>query len=219
MQEEGPGVPAPPKRKRRWIWTAVVALLMVVAFVVGALIASRTELFPPQVDAEAAVGGTATPSSPSTQAGVAVWRGKFRSRTSQSYREEVCRTIWTGSVSFDVTPEEAVDGTGEAELVDATGCSSSGQPQIEGYVFNVGGELVGSRLRLSWNGFDRTGSGIVDSGGFAPTIADRGTTIALRAVPDANVVQEFTRRASTAEGVDDAESVTTLTVGCVSNCG
>ncbi len=170
-----PGASSPPRRAR-WRGPTLVALAMVAAFVVGMLIATRTELFPPQVDG-ALARAPASPGDPAaTQSGALRWDGTMTSRTSQRYSAGSCVTAWRSSMRIVAEPEGLVHGRGRARLAGEPRCPfPMSQPQIRGYEFDVGGRLDPQEgFRLSIERAEPT-RGIFDYGGFASITASRST--------------------------------------------
>jgi hypothetical protein len=143
---------------------------MAAAFAIGVLVASRTELFPPQVqggDGAAARSPTASPSATER------WRGRMATATRQYYSAGPCTTDWSSVFDVAVDPDGAVRGAGRARLRGDPRCPfPTSQPQISGYAFHVAGRFdPASGFRLSLSRFNAT-SGIFDYGGFASTMAE-----------------------------------------------
>jgi hypothetical protein len=202
----------------RWIWFAAVGALMLVAFAVGAYIASRTELFPPQVDAAAdVVPDPSGEPSPSPEPEVQRWRGTFTSRTEQWYREGVCRTPWAGAVVFTVGPGGVVEGRGRVGFGGTSDCAVPAAQQVRSYTFAIDGLVDGRGLTMRWRRFVPRG-GTIDLGGFGPTIADRGVTLAVALDADDGGRAQVRLRRNTAAGVPPARSETDLRVGCSGSC-
>jgi len=149
----------------------IVVLAMVVAFGVGAFAASRTELFPPQVE-----GGVPAPTDPPGDDGPSLgtaerWSGEMTSETSQAYREGACTSNWRSTMHLLVEADGSVRGSGRTRLLGEARCPfTGGQDQIEGYVFDVRGTLGDEAFQLRLGGFERTG-GNLDYGGFQITVA------------------------------------------------
>jgi hypothetical protein len=150
---------------------ALVILAMAIAFGIGAYIASRTELFPPQVE-----GGVPGPTDGLQEDGPGVgsfqrWRGTIRSETSQGYREGSCTSNWESDMDLIVESDGTVRGAGRTGLLGEARCPfAGGQDQIGGYVFAIGGAMDGGGFTLRLGGFERT-DGNLDYGGFQITIA------------------------------------------------
>lgn len=170
-----PGASSPAGRAR-WRGPMFVALAMVAAFGVGVLIASRTELFPPQVQG-ALARAPASPDHAATQFSALRWGGTMTSRTSQRYSAGSCVTVWRSSMRIVAEPDGLVGGRGRARLAGEPRCPfPMSQPQIRGYEFDVGGRLDPQEgFRLSIEGAEPT-RGIFDYGGFA-SIAASGSTL------------------------------------------
>jgi hypothetical protein len=154
----------------------LVLLAMVVAFAVGVLIASRSELFPPQVQG-ALAGAPAPPAGDAaTQPDALRWRGTMISRTSQRYSAGSCVTVWRSSMRIATEPDGVVRGRGRARLAGEPRCPfPMSQPQIRGYEFDVGGRLDPNEgFLFSIKRAEPTG-GIFDYGGFASIAAPAST--------------------------------------------
>ncbi len=207
------------RSRRGWAWAAVVAALMVVAFAIGAFVASRMELFPPQVDAAADVVPEPSGSGESVPPVSSSWEGTFSSRTLQGYTEGLCRTPWAGAITFEADDAGEIAGSGEVSVGGRPDCPFPlEQPQVDGYTFRVDGRIDGRRMRMRWLRFEPAAGGIVDHGGFGPTIADRNVEFRVRLRPDLTGTVRLVLRAETAEGVATARSRTRIRLGCVEGC-
>ena len=182
---EVPGEPAepaasPPPRGVRWRGPALVVLAMVVAFGVGVLVATRSELFPPQVQGALARGSASPDDHAATQSGSLRWRGAMTSRTSQRYSAGPCVTIWRSSMRIVTGVDGLVRGRGRARLAEEPICPfPMSQPQIRGYAFDVGGRLDPERgFRISLERVEPT-KGIFEYGGFA-SITASGSVLEAR---------------------------------------
>src|SRR5215210_542624 len=169
-----PGEPAgsPPPRGARWRGPALVVLAMVVAFGAGVLVATRTELFPPQVQGAPAHASASPDDDAVTQSGSLRWRGAMTSRTSQRYSAGSCVTVWRSSMRIVTEADGLVRGRGRARLARDPRCPfPMSQPQIRGYEFEVGGRLDPDKgFLLSLERVEPTG-GIFEYGGFASITA------------------------------------------------
>lgn len=165
-----PAVPSPPHR-RRWRGPTLVVLAMVAAFGVGVLIASRTELFPPQVQGALARAPASPDDHAASQSGLR-WGGTMTSRTSQRYSAGSCVTVWHSKMRIVAEPDGLVRGRGHARLAGEPRCPfPMSQPQIRGYEFDVGGRLdPQEEFRLSIERAEPT-RGIFDYGGFVSITA------------------------------------------------
>lgn len=162
-----------PAAGRPWRTPLLVLLAMVAAFVLGAFLASRSELFPPQVRGEEPTlsgGSTPTPAAEAER-----WRGSIAGTTSQSYSAGPCRTRWRAPIELVVRPDGAVEGEGRARLRGRPRCPfPTSQPQITAYELVLAGLLrAGERFELSVRRVRAT-DGLFDYGGFAAAIADPG---------------------------------------------
>jgi hypothetical protein len=163
---------SPPPRGVRWRGAALVVLAMVVAFGVGVLVATRTELFPPQVQGALARGSASPDDDAMTQSDSLRWRGAMTSRTSQRYSAGPCVTVWRSSMQIVTEGDGLVRGRGRARLAGDPICPfPMSQPQIRGYAFRVGGRLDPERgFLISLEGVEPT-RGIFEYGGFASITA------------------------------------------------
>jgi hypothetical protein len=170
VEPDEPGA-SPLRRGARWRGPALVVLAMVVAFCVGVLVATRTELFPPQVQG-ALPRGPASPGDSVTQSGSLRWRGAMTSRTSQRYSAGSCVTVWRSSMRIVTEVDGLVRGRGRSRLEGDPNCPfPMSQPQIRGYAFDVGGRLDPERgFLISLEGVEPT-KGIFEYGGFASITA------------------------------------------------
>jgi hypothetical protein len=171
-------------RPRRAVRVVLLLTAMVVAFALGAFVASRAELFPPQVQ-DGGVVGTGSPTADPGNGGDR-WRGTISSVTTQGYNLGDCETDWRSSVRLVVEPNGIVRGDGAARLSGKPRCPFViSQPQIEGYAFEVSGRVDGGRLRLELSNFQPT-AGILDYGGFQATVASVEPTLEITMTdPDA----------------------------------
>ena len=174
-----PGEPgaSPPRRGARWRGPALVVLAMVVAFGVGVLVATRTELFPPQVQGALPRGPASSGDDSVIQSGSLRWRGAMTSRTSQRYSAGSCVTVWRSSMRIVTEVDGLVRGRGRSRLAGDPICPfPMSQPQIRGYAFDVGGRLDPERgFLISLDAVEPT-KGIFEYGGFA-SIAASGSVL------------------------------------------
>jgi hypothetical protein len=172
---------SPPRRRARWRGPMLVLLAMVAAFAFGMLIASRSELFPPQVQGALGrapavqAGDAATHSDASPWQGT--WHGTMISRTSQRYSAGSCVTVWRSSMRIATGSDGVVRGVGRARLAERPRCPfPMSQPQIRGYELDVGGRLDPREgFLLSIERVEPT-EGIFEYGGFA-SIAASGSVL------------------------------------------
>lgn len=180
--ERRPGVPgepdaSSPRRRVRWRGPMLVVLAMVAAFAVGVLIASRSELFPPQVQGARPLAPASPAGDAATQPGALRWRGTMISTTSQRYSAGTCVTIWRSSMKLAIEPGGTVRGRGRARLAGKPRCPfPMSQPQIRGYEFDIGGRLDAQEgFLFSIEKVEPT-RGIFDYGGF-DSIAASGSIL------------------------------------------
>jgi hypothetical protein len=168
---------SPPSRGARWRGPALVVLAMVVAFGVGVLVATRTDLFPPQVQGALARGPASPGDHSVTQSGSLRWRGAMTSSTSQRYSAGSCVTVWRSSMRIVTEVDGLVRGRGRSRLEGDPNCPfPMSQPQIRGYAFDVGGRLDPERgFLISLERVEPT-KGIFEYGGFA-SIAAPGSVL------------------------------------------
>ena len=185
------------RRRRRWRGPLLVLLAMVVAFVIGALVGTRSELFPPQVEGDT---GAPTVSSSVGVPAAQRWAGVMTSVSSQEYSAGPCVTDWRSSLDLIVDATRTVRGTGHSRLVGKPRCPfPTTQPQIDGYDFDVRGRFdQEGGFSLSLEGFTAA-NGIFDYGGFATTMAASKTVLDLGIVGGAR-----------AQGRLESHSVTNL---------
>ncbi len=163
---------SPPRRRARWGGPMRVLLAMVAAFAVGMLIASRSELFPPQVRGALGRAPAVQEGDAATQPDASRWHGTMISRTSQRYSAGSCVTVWRSAMRIATGSDGVVRGVGRARLAERPRCPfPMSQPQIRGYELDVGGRLDPQEgFLLSIEGAEPT-EGIFDYGGFASVAA------------------------------------------------
>jgi hypothetical protein len=167
---------SPTRGGARWRGPLLVLFAMVVAFAVGVRIASRTELFPPQVQGSLPRAPAVPVDGSATEPGSLRWRGTMISRTSQRYSAGSCVTAWRSSLEIVTDSDGDVRGGGRARLAGKPRCPfPMSQPQIRGYAFDVGGRVDPHEgFMLSIERVEPT-AGIFDYGGFASLAASRST--------------------------------------------
>jgi hypothetical protein len=191
---------------------ALKIVLWVLAFGVaaglGALMASRSDPFPPGVEdpgerpvatssaTPVATSSTSTPSS--SPAGSQEWSLRMVSKSRHRLHQGgTCTSNWVTTGSLVTVSPSAIEGDAIAELVPPAGCPfAQAQVQTHTMTLRVVGELDGKRIRLSFKVTGRSPAGSQDLGGFVATlprikpvlrIADvRGDTVAAAVVPDDN---------------------------------
>lgn len=173
---------------------------------VGALIAARSNPFPPGVE-----GGPSQTASPSPQA--RTWTLRFESDSwHRFYYGGRCRSKWKGSVKMTASPEGAIDGAGRARLVGRLVCGFS-NAQIQARVLDliVRGHVSGQDLILTIRASSVLPTSSHDYGGFMATVLRRAITIPLGP-------RTLRRSALDSTGKGRNASYTTFTLGCTAAC-
>jgi hypothetical protein len=138
---------------------------------VGAFIASRSNLFPPEVR-----NGSPSPSqtpSPSASAEPPVrWTLALTSRTSHTYRVGgSCTSDWRMRARIRVTPDGAIDGSGVAHLLPGAACDfPTAQVQAAAISIRIRGARAGALLDLRFRRGALEPPGSQDLGGFVRTL-------------------------------------------------
>jgi hypothetical protein len=173
---------------------------------VGAVIAARTNPFPPGVEG----GPVATP-SPTPQA--RTWTLRFESVSSHRlYVGGSCRSRWKGSVKVTASSDGAIDGSGQARLVGRRTCDSP-NAQIQSKVLDlfVRGNTKGSGLVLRIRVASTSPSGSHDYGGFVATVLRRALTLSV-----GNRKLRLSARDSS--GKETYSSKTAFVLSCTAGC-
>jgi len=151
------------------IWTAV----FLGAAGVGAYMAARSELFPPEVQA---APGSGTP-APSTRTPVPRdprWSGTIRSDSAHElYVGGRCTTDWVTEITFDALDNGRIVGRGTARMQGERRCTfPNAQINAERIEVSVEGTWNDAGFRIRLQDGDRSPRGAADYGGFAPTVFD-----------------------------------------------
>jgi hypothetical protein len=162
---------------RAWAKVLLWVLILLACAGVGAVLASRSNPFPPEVRSE---GSTLTPTPAQEQP--ARWLLTLTSRTTHTLRVGgVCTSDWRMRARIRVSPEGAVRGSGRARLQPGARCDfETAQVQARAVVLRIGGERIGDRLRLTFRVGDVSPAGAQDLGGLVETIPEMRFTIEER---------------------------------------
>ncbi len=152
-------------------------LAWVVAFAAaagaGAMVASRSDPFPPGVeDPGARPGPSSTVTRSATPSGAKPWSGTIRARTYHDlFVGGRCRTDWVVPISISLDDGGSIVGTGTAMLRGGLRCDfKTAQVQANEISLNVGGHRRGDLLDLSLEPGAFTPTGSSDYGGLVATL-------------------------------------------------
>ncbi len=152
-------------------------LAWVVAFAAaagaGAMVASRSDPFPPGVEDPGARPGPSSDATRSaTPSGAEPWSGTIRARTYHDlFVGGRCRTDWVVPISISFDDGGSVDGTGTAMLRGGLRCDfTTAQVQANEISLKVGGHRRGHLLDLSLEPAAFTPTGSSDYGGLVATL-------------------------------------------------
>ena len=173
------------------VWVLVFA----VAAGAGALMASRSDPFPPGVE-DPGARPTSTETPRPSPAGPQGWGLLMASTTEHRLHEGgVCSSDWTVRGGLTATSNGSLEGQAVATLDAPAGCDfAQAQVQTKKLGLDVVGVLRGSKLRLTFTETSRSPAGSQDLGGFVGTLRSitpianvaggRGGTVLVVAVPD-----------------------------------
>jgi hypothetical protein len=155
---------------RWWQKLAMWTFILLVCAGIGAFVASRSNLFPPEVDVPSP-SPSASPSpsvEPSTH-----WRLMLTSRSSHTYRVGgSCTSDWRMRARIRVSPDGEVAGEGVAHLRPGARCDfPSGQVQAAAVVVRITGARDGGSLNLRLRPLGVEPPGAQDLGGFVRTLS------------------------------------------------
>lgn len=152
---------------RGWVKAVVWVLILLACAGVGAFIASRSDLFPPEVRHG---DPTSTPSPPGEEP--ARWRLTMTSRTRHVYRVGgSCASDWRMRTRIRVSPGGRVRGIGTVRLLAGAACDfETAQVQAEAVRIRIVGRRVGDVLRLRLGVLEVRPRGAQDLGGFVGTV-------------------------------------------------
>jgi hypothetical protein len=169
---------------------------------VGALIAARSNPFPPGVE-----GGPSQTASPSPQA--RTWTLRFESDSwHRFYYGGRCRSKWMGSVEMTASSDGVIEGTGRARLVGHLVCGFP-NAQIQARVLDllVRGNVSGQDLVLTISASSIGPAGSHDYGGFMGTVLRRAVTLSIGP-------RTLRRSVLDSTGKGKYSSETAFTLGC-----
>jgi hypothetical protein len=143
------------------------AVILLACAGVGAVVASRSNPFPPEVAPESP---TPTPEEEVTT----TWRLTMSSRTTHTFLVGgSCRSDWRMRARIRVTPEGVVRGVGPARLQPGARCDfETAQIQTRVVGVRITGERIGERLRLRFQVADVAPAGSRDLGSFVATLSE-----------------------------------------------
>jgi len=155
-----------PKALKVIVWIAV----FVACAGVGALIASRSNPFPPGVS-DPGARPTATPSR--TPASPTVWElGMVSGTRHRLHVGGSCRSAWGISGTLTIQPDGQAAGNATAALRGPATCDfPQSQVQTKKIALVVTGRRVGETVRLAFSEAGRTPVGSQDLGGFTNTLS------------------------------------------------
>ena len=199
------------------VWTLVFAACAAA----GAVVASRTDPFPPGVDDPGARGAEPDPDpqeGPDT-GGVpasARWRLALSSTSRHTFRVGgSCRTDWRATLVLRIDGDGAVSGAGDAERQGAAACDFPvEQVQTDAVRLEVEGTHTSDGLVLRITPRAVTPPGSDDLGGFRATI---GADEVVLAVAEGRGSVRMTPEVADAVG-GTRSSVNELRVRCVAGC-
>jgi len=205
----------------RWIKVLVWTLVFTACAAAGAVVASRTDPFPPGVEDPGARGAepTSDPSEPPGGAPSPVparWRLTLSSTSRHTFRVGgSCTTKWTATAVLRIDADGAVTGSGRAERAGAVACDFPvEQVQADELGLDVSGTRAGDDISLVITSAAVTPPGSDDLGGFRASI---GT--GKIALPIAEGRGSTRVRAEVPDGVGGTRSsVSDLRVRCVAGC-
>lgn len=197
----------------RRLRVAGLAAGLVVAFAAGAVVASRTDPFPPGVEDPGARPTSAVPTEEPPEA--IEWSFGLVSRTRHELHVGgVCQTSWSLRAPLVEDPGGTVAGQGEARSNSASCTTPTAQVQADTITVIVTGLRRGDTITIVLREAGRDPVGARDLGGFANTLPEMRF-----------VFREPARRATALERVDLPDgnlgryvSISRATLACRSGC-
>ena len=189
---------------------AAWAAVFLACAAVGALVAARSDPFPPGVEDPGAT--SPTPSAPSQS-----WLLRLRS---DSRHDEVvgggCTTRWRGRVVMTVDANDHLQGSGQADLEGTLVCDfPNAQVQVRSLNLFLHGSRHGDRFVFRLGEQSRVPIGARDYGGFTNTVL-KAPLFTIAARDGATVTVHRTRADETGRG--SFLSTTVFTLGCEAAC-
>ena len=178
---------------RWWTKTLVWAGILLGCAGVGAFIASRSNPFPPGVDAAPFASPTRSPRSsvePPER-----WTLAMGTRSTHTYRVGgACGSDWRTRAGIRVFPEGRVVGKGTARLQSGAGCDfDTAQVQTALIDISVTGRRVGSVLRLRFEETERLPAGSLDLGAFTELLPSLRLSVEEREGAEVSRRQEVSK--------------------------
>jgi hypothetical protein len=174
---------------RGWLKFGLWAFILLACAGIGAFVASRSNLFPPEVD----VSSPSASESPSPSVEPpSRWRLMLTSRSSHAYRVGgSCTSDWRMRARIQVALDGAVSGRGVARLRPGARCDfPSGQVQAAAVEIRISGARGGRSLDLRLRPVGIEPPGAQDLGGFVRTLSPTRFSIEER---DGATVRRSTR--------------------------
>ena len=177
---------------RGWKKTLLWAAILLACAGVGALIASRSNPFPPGVRDPSALPSESPSPSPSS-VDLVRWSITMSSRTSHTYHVGgSCSSDWRLRGEITLTESGRVEGGGVARLQTGARCDfPSAQVQARRVVISIAGRRDGDQLDLRFLQAGLKPLGSQDLGGFLETLKTLGFSIPARAGADARKQKRF----------------------------
>jgi hypothetical protein len=163
---------------RGWLKFVMWVLILLACAAIGAFIASRSNLFPPEVAPSPSVRESPSPTfEPPVR-----WRLMLTSRTSHTYRVGgACTSDWRMRAPIREMPDGAVTGQGLARLLPGAHCDfPSGQVQAEAIEIRITGVREDRTFELRLRPLEIDPPGSQDLGGFVRTLPARRLAIRAR---------------------------------------
>ncbi|HEX6843721.1 MAG TPA: hypothetical protein VF235_01275 [Actinomycetota bacterium] len=156
---------------RRPVKIALWTVVFVACAVAGAIVASRTDPFPPGVEDPGGRPSTSSssPSVPPTSIEVSIGAATRH----ELHVGGTCTSDWEIRLEVEVAADAAATGTGEATVLEGAGCpfGAGGQVQARRIGLTARGHREGETLLLALNeDGGRTPAGAIDLGGLVETL-------------------------------------------------
>ena len=164
-----------------WLKFVLWVFILLLCAGIGAFVASRSNLFPPEVSAPSASTSPSPSPSPSVEPPLR-WRLTLTSRTSHTYRVGgACTSDWRMRAPIRELPDGEVAGQGVARLLPGAGCDfPSSQVQAETIAIRISGVRQDGTFELRLRPLEIEPPGAQDLGGFVRTLSLRRHSIRAR---------------------------------------